>query len=112
MTREEGGSIVIMTRHTVSLPGDLWAELQAKSEAEGKTIEVLAEEALRKGLADRSWQELPGYGAECGHALGFREEQAADGVHAWRAEKHRAGKMRGMGLSTDPLASVLYVLKS
>jgi hypothetical protein len=52
-------------------------------EAEGKTKEP-AEEALRKGLADRSWQELLGYGDERGQALGFREEQAADVVHAWR----------------------------
>jgi len=68
----------------IGFPGDLWAELQAKSEAEGKAIEKLAEEALRKGLADGAWQELLEYGTERGLAFGFREEQAADVVHAWR----------------------------
>jgi predicted transcriptional regulator len=56
----------MMTRHTVPLPDDLRAELQAKSEAEGKTIEVLAEKALRNGFTDRSWQELLEHGSEGG----------------------------------------------
>jgi hypothetical protein len=77
-----------MATHSIPISDDLWAELQAKSEAEGKAIEELAEEALRKGLEDGAWQELLGYGAERGRAIGFREEQAGDVVHAWR-EKQR-----------------------
>jgi predicted transcriptional regulator len=73
---------------TIKLPDDLLAELRMKAEAQGKTVDELAEETLRKGLEDRSWQELLEYGRERGQASEFTEEQAADVVHSWR-EKQR-----------------------
>jgi hypothetical protein len=76
-----------MATHKIAISDDLWAQLQAKSQAEGKAIQELAEEALRKGLEDGEWQALLGYGAERGRVLGFREEQAADVVHGWREEQ-------------------------
>lgn len=78
-----------MATHRIPVSDDLWAELQAKSEAEGMAIEALAEKALRRGLEDGAWHELLEYGAERGRTAGFREEQAGDVVHAWR-EKQRA----------------------
>jgi len=70
---------------TIHIPEDLLAELQAKAEADGKTVDELAEETLRKGLEERSWQELLEYGRERGRAFGLTsEEQAADIVHDWR----------------------------
>ncbi len=77
-----------MATHRIPISDDLWAELQARSEAEGKAVEELAEAALRKGLDDRVWQELLGYGVERGRASSFQEEQAGDVLHAWR-EKQR-----------------------
>jgi hypothetical protein len=76
-----------MATHNIPISDDLWAQLQARSQAEGKAIEELAEDALRKGLEDGAWQALLGYGADRGHALGFREEQAGDVVHGWREEQ-------------------------
>jgi plasmid stability protein len=37
------------------LPEDLLAELQVKAAAEGKTVDELAAEVLRKGLVERAW---------------------------------------------------------
>ena len=76
-----------MATHNIPVSDDLWAELLAKSAAEGKAIEELTEEVLRRGLDDRSWQELLAYGAERGSALEFREEQAGDVVLAWRKDQ-------------------------
>ena len=69
---------------SIRIPDDLLAELQAKAAAAGRTVDELGTEALRKGLEDRSWQELLEYGLERGRASGFTEEQAGDFVHDWR----------------------------
>jgi hypothetical protein len=53
---------------------ELLAELRTKARAEGKTIDELAEVALRKGLEERSWQDLLAYGRERGEASGYTEE--------------------------------------
>jgi plasmid stability protein len=73
-----------MATHSIPISDDLWAELQAKSATEGKAIEELAEEALRRGLQDGEWQELLAYGAGRGRASGFAEEQAGEVVRVWR----------------------------
>jgi hypothetical protein len=44
----------------------LLSELRAQAEAQGKTIDELAEQAIRVGLKERSWQELLAYGHERG----------------------------------------------
>ena len=61
------------TQNNLHVPDELLAELQAKAAAEGKTVDELAEEALRKGLEDRGWQELLEYGRETGRASGYSE---------------------------------------
>jgi hypothetical protein len=68
----------------VHVSEELLAELQEKATAEGKTVDELAAEALKKGLAEQGWQDLMEYGRERGRASGFTEEQAADVVHEWR----------------------------
>jgi Ribbon-helix-helix protein, copG family len=77
------------THNIIHVSDELLAELQAKAAAEGKTVDELAEEALRKGLEDRAWQELLAYGRERGRLAGFAEEQSADIVHDWRKEQRR-----------------------
>ncbi len=57
----------------IHVSDELLAELQSKAVAEGKTVDQLAEETLRKGLEDRSWQELLEYGRETGRASGYVE---------------------------------------
>ena len=62
------------TQNSIHVSDELLAELQAKAAAEGKTVDELAEEAIRQGLADRAWQDLLDYGRERGRASGYSEE--------------------------------------
>ena len=62
-----------MVTNNVHVSEELLAELQSKAAAEGKTVDELAEEAMRKGLEERSWQELLEYGQQTGHASGYVE---------------------------------------
>jgi hypothetical protein len=59
--------------NNLHVPEDLLAELRATAQAEGKTVEELAEEALRQSLQERSWQDLLAYGLETGRASGYVE---------------------------------------
>jgi hypothetical protein len=61
------------TENNVHLSDELLAELQAKAQTEGKTVDELAEEALRKGLEERDWQDLLLYGRQTGRESGYRE---------------------------------------
>jgi plasmid stability protein len=74
------------TQNIIHVSDELLAELQSKAAAEGKTVDALAEEALRKGLEERSWQDLLAYGRERGRASGITEEQVPDAVREWRRE--------------------------
>ena len=74
---------------TLHVPDDLLSELQARAAAEGKSVDELAADALRKGLEDRVWHDLLAYGRERGRSKSFTEEQAADVVHEWRREQRR-----------------------
>ncbi len=51
-----------MASNTIHVSDELLAELKAKAEAAGKTVDELADEALRKGLEERAWQDLVAYG--------------------------------------------------
>ena len=66
---------------------ELLAELRAKAEASGKTINEVAEEAFRHGLEDHDWRELLAYGRETGRASGFTQEDIPRIVKEWRRER-------------------------
>ena len=66
------------TQNSIHVSDELLAELQTTAAAEGKTIDELAEEALRKGLADRAWQDLLEYGRQTGLASGHTEADIHD----------------------------------
>ncbi|MGO9254955.1 MAG: ribbon-helix-helix protein, CopG family [Bryobacteraceae bacterium] len=69
---------------TINVPEDVLAGLQARAEAEDKTVEELVEEVLRASVKPPSWEELLAYGQERGRASGYTEEQVPDVVHDWR----------------------------
>jgi len=75
------------TQNSIHVSDELLAELQAKAQAEGKTVDELADEALRKGLEERSWQDLLAYGRERGRASGCTEEDIPQVVKEWRREQ-------------------------
>jgi hypothetical protein len=75
------------TQNGIHVSDALLAELQAKAQAEGKTVDELAEETLRKGLADRAWQDLLEYGFQNGAVSGYTEEDVPRVVKEWRREQ-------------------------
>ena len=75
------------TQNNLYVPNELLAELQAKAAAEGKTVDQLAAEALRRGLKEREWQDLLAYGRERGEASGYAEEDVPRLVREWRLER-------------------------
>ena len=68
------------TENTIHISDELLTELRMKAEAEGLTVDQLAEEALRKGLEERVWQDLLEYGRRTGEASGYKEEDVPDVV--------------------------------
>lgn len=76
-----------MATINIRISDDLLAELQAEAQSEGKTVDELAEEALRKGLEDRKWQDLLEYGRERGRTSGYTEEDVPRVVKEWRREQ-------------------------
>jgi hypothetical protein len=75
------------TQNNLHVPEELLTELQTKARAEGKTVDELAEEALRKGLEDRAWQELFEYGRETGRKSGYTEADVPRLIREWRREQ-------------------------
>jgi hypothetical protein len=79
---------VMATQNSIHVSDELLEELRAKAAAEGKTVDQLADEALRKGLEDRAWQDLLAYGRERGQASGYTEEDVPNVVRENR-RRHR-----------------------
>jgi hypothetical protein len=75
------------TQNTIHVSDELLAELRAKAAAEGKTVDELAEMALRKGLEEVVWQDLLAYGRENGQRSGYKESDVPDLVREWRREQ-------------------------
>lgn len=75
------------TQNSIHVSDELLAELQAQAAAYGKTIDQLAEEALRKGLEERVWQDMLEYGRENGKRSGYKESDVPDLVREWRREQ-------------------------
>ena len=75
------------TQNSIHVSDELLAQLQAKAHAEGKSVDELAEEALRKGLEESSWQDLMAYGRERGKASGYTEKDVPRVVKEWRREQ-------------------------
>ena len=74
------------TDNNLHVSDDVLALLAAKAEAEHKSVDQIAEETLREGLKEKSWQELLNYGLERGKASGYTEDQVPEVVHEWRKE--------------------------
>jgi len=65
-------------QNTIHVSDELLAKWQAKAAAEGKSVDELAEEALREGLEDRAWRDLLEYGRKNGAASGYTEEDVPE----------------------------------
>ena len=67
---------------------ETFAELQAKANAEGRTLDEVAESALLKGLNEQSWEDLLAYGLQRGKESGYSVEDVPRLVRENRA-RHR-----------------------
>jgi hypothetical protein len=76
------------TQNSIHVSDELLAELRAKAQTAGKTVDELAEETLRRGLEEQSWQDLLAYGLERGRASGYTEEDVPRVVRENR-KRHR-----------------------
>jgi predicted transcriptional regulator len=76
------------TQNSIHVSDELLAELRVKAQAQGKTVDELAEAALRKGLEEQSWQDLLAYGLERGRASGYTEDDVPEVVRENR-RRHR-----------------------
>lgn len=64
--------------NNIHVPEDLLAELQSKDAMEGKSLDELAAEALRRGLEDSAWRDLLEYGQKTGRESGYHESDVPD----------------------------------
>ena len=67
-----------MATINVHVSDELLVELRQQALAAGKTVDEMAEEALRKGLEERQWEDLLAYGRETGIASGYTEEDVPE----------------------------------
>ncbi len=77
------------TLNNLHIPEDLLAELQAKAEAQGKSVGALAEEALRKGLEETAWRDLLDYGRKTGRESGYTEADVPEIIQRRRRMRSR-----------------------
>lgn len=53
----------------IAMPPAFAAEIEAVAQSEGKTLDEVAQNAVRQYLEDRRWRQLVGYGKEQAHRL-------------------------------------------
>ena len=75
-----------MATEHIDIPVELFAQLEAKAKAEGKTVDEVACQALAEGLRYDKWQRLVAFGLENGRKSEFSEDQVVDVIHEWRKE--------------------------
>jgi hypothetical protein len=74
---------------TLEIPGDLYSQLQAKAEAEGKTVDEMALETLRESLDRGSITDMADrFSKKYGSRVKYTPEQVPGVVHEWRKEQH------------------------
>ncbi|MBN8731075.1 MAG: ribbon-helix-helix protein, CopG family [Acidobacteria bacterium] len=66
------------TQNTIHLPEELLVELRAQAAMEGKSVDELAAEAVRRGLDERQWSDLMEYGQQKGLASGHAEGEVPE----------------------------------
>ena len=76
------------TQNSIHVSDELLAELRAKAQTAGKTVDELAEEALRRALEEPPWQDILAYGRERGQASGYTEDDVPQVVRA-NHRRHR-----------------------
>jgi hypothetical protein len=75
---------------TLDIPGDLYIQLRAKAEAEGKTVDEMALDTLRESLDRESITDMADrFSKKYANSVKYMPEQIPDVVQEWRKEQHR-----------------------
>lgn len=87
------GRFTMTPQKTITLADDVYEQVKLRADAEGKTLEETANEAVRLGLHEDRWQRLVkrgrNYSREMAEAATDEEaiQIAVDAVHESRAEQ-------------------------
>jgi hypothetical protein len=74
---------------TLDIPGDLYTQLQAKAEAEGKSVDEMALDTLRESLDRESITDMAErFSKKYASRVKYAPEQVPDVVHQWRKDQH------------------------
>ena len=84
-----------MTPKNIALAEDVLKRVREQAQAEGKTVDELANELLgplleiriQSEAGDRRWQKLVDYGQAQAEKLGIKEEDVDRLIHEWRSEQ-------------------------
>jgi len=71
----------------VSLPEDLFAGVKTAAKAEGRSVDDVLADAVKRYLEDRSWTSLLDYGAARAKSLGISESDVDRLIAEFRAEQ-------------------------
>lgn len=86
---------MIAPQKTITLADDVFEQIKQRAEAEGKTVEEAANDAVRVGLNEDRWQRLlkrgRNYSREMAEAVtdDTAVQIAVDAVHESRADQRR-----------------------
>jgi predicted CopG family antitoxin len=72
---------------TVTLADDIYEQLTQRAEAEGKTLDEAANEAIQTGLEQASWAAFIAKGRKYGEASGYKPEDLERLREEWRNEQ-------------------------
>lgn len=70
---------------TVTLADDVYEQLTQHAEAEGKTVDQAANEAIQAGLQEASWAAFIAKGRKYGQASGYKPEDLEKVREDWRS---------------------------
>jgi metal-responsive CopG/Arc/MetJ family transcriptional regulator len=73
--------------NNVSVPEHLLAEIQSAAQAEGRSVDEVFADAVKRYLDDRSWTDLLQYGQERAEAMGINESDIRRVISESRAER-------------------------
>jgi len=77
------------SQNNIHVPDELLAELQSQAAVEGKSVDELAAETLRKALEDRGWRDLLEYGRSTGRESGYSESDVPEIIKRRRKAEAR-----------------------
>jgi hypothetical protein len=77
-----------MATQRLDIPVELFAQLEAKAQAEGKTVDELALQTLRESLTREPFEaKAARWREKYGKTSRYTPEQVPDVVHEWRKEQ-------------------------